>query len=75
MIEKLDEDFVKALRFFSGIFSFRFEILFIIMSSVSHSSLSLLGSLHCLVVVEKREKEIHVRERSEEHTSELQSLV
>ena len=33
MIEKLDEDFVKALRFFSGIFSFRFEILFAVVWS------------------------------------------
>lgn len=33
MIEKLEEDFVKALRFFSGIFSFRFEILFAVVWS------------------------------------------
>ena len=34
MIEKLEEDFVKALRFFSGIFSFRFEILFAVVWAV-----------------------------------------
>ena len=34
MIEKLDEDFVKALRFFSGIFSFCFGILFAVVWSL-----------------------------------------
>ena len=43
VIEELDEDFVKALQFFYGIFSFRFEILF----AVVWSLLFLLFFLQC----------------------------